>query len=253
MKLKAEYLPYIEGEKFDSGKMYVIKGENRFGGKDKIDFLKKYFDGKKVVHLGCTDHIDCIDRKIKGDIWLHKVLTETCDECWGIDINNEAIDYIKEKYKGEKYAENIMLGDITTDFLKDNNIIAEYLFMGEILEHVDDPVGFLKSVVAHNKGQIQKIVITVPNMFSIDVKLASLLDIEWINTDHRYWFSPITLWKVATRAGLEVNRIELLSAAISSGISSANILKLFRRIWFEWKALNRKHIFLEASIKQGTI
>lgn len=50
--------------------------------------------------------------------------------------------------------------------------------------------------------KIDRIVITVPNAFSwTNIKMA-LKGRECINTDHRYWFSPYTISKIAYNAGL---------------------------------------------------
>ncbi len=248
MILKQEYLPYISGEKFNKGYRFKVSGPNTIKERDKIKYLSRLLKGKSVVHLGCTDHIDCIDQKIKENIWLHKIITEVSQECIGIDINQEAIDYIKDKYKDENFAENIYMGDITTDFLKQHNFNAEYLLMGEMLEHIDNPVDFLRQIVEKNRESIKKIIITVPNMYNIYTKVFSWFNIEQINTDHRYWFSPITLWKVAQRAGLKVESIDLVSTPISKKLNLTNVLKIIIRIFFEWKPLNRKHIVMIATI-----
>lgn len=209
-----------------------------------VELLK----GKSVIHLGCADHVEYIEQKVREDVWFHKLITDISSECIGIDIDQDAIDLIHKRYAGKKYAENIYMADITTDFLKEHNLKAEYLLMGEILEHVDNPVQFLKEIVEKNKGYIKKIIITVPNMYSIHTRIFSWFNIERINTDHRYWFSPITIWKVATRAGLKVESIELVSASIPKKVCLKNILKVIKRILLEWRPLNRANIVLIAEL-----
>lgn len=251
MILKKEYSEYIAGTKFDKGYRYKITGRNKLG-RDKIVYLSALLKGKSVIHLGCTDHVDCIDQKIKENIWLHKIITNISKDCIGIDINEEAINYIKNKYANQDYAKNIYMADITSNFLKEHHFRAEYLLMGEILEHIDNPVDFLKQIVEKNRDCIDKIIITVPNMYNIHTKIFSWFNIEQINTDHRYWFSPITLWKVASQAGLKVLSIDLVSSPISKKLNLTNVLKVISRYFFEWKPLNRKHIVLVAAIdKQG--
>lgn len=248
MILKQEYYPYISGDKFDKGYRFKIGGGSKIQENDKIKYLVKILKGKSVIHLGCTDHVDCIEQKIKENIWLHRIITNVSSECIGIDINQEAIDFIHKRYGDKKFAKNIYMGDITTDFLREHNLKAEYLLMGEILEHIDDPVSFLRKIIEKNRGCIEKIIITVPNMYNIHTRIFSWFNIEQINTDHRYWFSPITLWKIATRAGLKVEEIDLVSSPISKKMRLTNVLKIFSRVFFEWKPLNRKHIILIAKI-----
>ncbi len=249
MILKKEYFDYISGTKFNKGYSFKISGKNQIRG-DKIKYLSTLLSNKSVIHLGCTDHIDCIEQKIDENIWLHKIITQVSTQCIGIDINNEAIEFIKEKYPNEEFSKNIHLADITSNYLKENHIAAEYLLMGEILEHIDNPVEFLKLIIEKNKDCIKKIIITVPNMYNIHTKIFSWFNIEQINTDHRYWFSPVTLWKVASQAGLKVTNIDIVSTPISKKLNLTNCLKWISRCIFEWKPLHRKHLILIASIQE---
>ena len=226
-----------------------LPGEIVRGG-GKIEYLSALLANKSVIHLGFADHIDCIDQKIRDSIWLQKIITEVSARCIGIDMNEEAVRWLKERYAGKAFAENIYVADITSGYLKKHRIKADYLFLGEILEHIDNPVSFLTQILERNQGCFKKILITVPNMYSMDTKIYGWLNIEQINTDHRYWFSPITLWKVADRAGLNVKSIDLVSSTISKKISLVNLLKFLSRLLFEWRPLNRKHIVLSASVKK---
>ena len=111
MILKEEYFAYISGTKFDKGYRYKITGDTNCG-RDKFKYLSILLRNKSVIHLGCTDHIDCIDQKIQENIWLHKIITDVSSNCIGIDINKEAIDYIKTNYSNEDFANNIYMADI---------------------------------------------------------------------------------------------------------------------------------------------
>ena len=249
MILKEEYYDYIKGLKFDKGYCYKIIGQSKAGG-GKIEYLTALLHNKSVIHLGCTDHMDCIEQKIKENIWMHKVLTEVSGNCIGLDINEKAVEFIKKRYAKKPFAENIHVADITSGYLRKHQIKADYLFMGEVLEHIDNPVSFLTQIVQSNYGCFKKMIITVPNMYSIDTKIYGWFNIEQINTDHRYWFSPITLWKVVDRAGLEVSSIELVSSSISNKRNLVNALKILSRLFFEWRPLNRKHIVLIADVRR---
>lgn len=91
---------------------------------------------------------------------------------------------------------------------KDEDILKnewDYIVLGEILEHVDNPVEFLEKILKNYGKNIKNILITVPNILST----GRILEIkknngEMINSDHRYWFSPYTLLKVTERAGIKI-------------------------------------------------
>ena len=78
-----------------------------------------------------------------------------------------------------------------------------YAVFGEILEHVDDPVLFLRSAFSNYRESIDQVVITVPNAFAWRNFQNACQGVEQINTDHRYWFTPYTLCKVMIRAGIQ--------------------------------------------------
>ena len=77
----------------------------------------------------------------------------------------------------------------------------DYMILGELIEHVDNPVAFLRTIKQKFQGKVNKIIITVPNAFNILSAKYMKKNVECINSDHRYWFSPYTLLKVATLSG----------------------------------------------------
>jgi hypothetical protein len=85
----------------------------------------------------------------------------------------------------------------------------DYIVAGEVLEHIDDPVMFLKSIREKYGACTERIIITVPNALSYTNFRFALRNIEMINSDHRFWFTPFTLMKVATEAGIEVEDYDL--------------------------------------------
>lgn len=250
MYLTEEDYDYIKGNKFSKGYRLKIKGDD-VKKKDKICYLSKILQNKSVIHLGCTDHLECIDDKIKNNVWMHKIITSVSNKCVGLDINGEAINYLKKNYENEVFVQNIYEADITSSFLKDHEITAEYLLLGEILEHISNPCDFIKEIIQKNRNNIDKIIITVPNMYNIYTKIFSWFNIEEINTDHKYWFSPFTLWKVADDAGIKVTHIEFASSPITKEYSLRNLLKIISKYLFEWKPLYRKHLILIGEIKDG--
>lgn len=114
----------------------------------RMPLLTSKVTGKKIVHLGCTDHINYIDAKLNSGTFLHKLLTDALEECIGIDIEQEAIDHLKERS-----INNIINADITDP---DIEIIKkqkwDYLILEELLEHIENPVAFMKQI-KENYGQ----------------------------------------------------------------------------------------------------
>ncbi|MDD3223522.1 MAG: methyltransferase domain-containing protein [Clostridium sp.] len=178
-------------------------------------------DNKKVLHLGCTDYLEIINQKLESGFYLHKQLTRVCEKCLGIDINAEAVNFLKEKNFS-----NVILSDITNPNISE--IINEkwdYLLISEMLEHIDDPVKFLKKIVTNYKSSIDKIIITVPNVFGL-INMSNVINFgtEMVDSDHRYCFTPYTLWKVIHQAGLVVDDIKMCLYENSIGILNENVI-----------------------------
>ena len=107
---------------------------------DRISLLEKLAKDKKVIHVGCCDHIPLIQNKIKNKTWLHSILHNSSKRCVGIDINEDGINYLKDNLGYE----DVLCGNIIEE---EFNIIKEehwdYMIIGEILEHVDNPCLFV--------------------------------------------------------------------------------------------------------------
>lgn len=188
---------YLQGENLSTGKKIRIScSEEEI--LDRTNLLVNIVRGKKIIDLGCADHLEVIDLKIRNNTWLHKRLCETAEFCLGIDINEKAIEYIKSLgYKDVLYC----------DILKDKELILsqnnnyDILVAGETLEHIDNPVLFLKTLRELYKENIDYLLISVPNAFAIKNFVSVFNHLEFINTDHRYYFTPYTLAKILVISG----------------------------------------------------
>lgn len=200
MKFDQSLQNYINGLNFSNGlTIDIAKKENTII--DRFSILEQLSKDKKIIHLGCCDHIPLIQNKIKNNIWLHSRLSDNSKRCIGIDINEDGIKYLRNILGYE----DVLCGDIIEDDLKDiTEEHWDYLILGEILEHVDNPHLFLSTIKNKYNGHIDKLIITVPNAFSYQNMRYTFSNKECINTDHRYWFTPYTLAKIAVLAGMQV-------------------------------------------------
>lgn len=199
MKFNAEINKYLAGELFSSG-IDIPFFDEKYPNETRLERIIKITKGKRVIHVGCADHLPLIETKIKNKKWLHGLLTESTAQCIGIDNNEEAVDYINHKL-GIK---NVYLSDITIDkFSVINDSRWDYMILGELIEHVDNPVAFLSEIREKYKGKVDKILITAPNIFNILTINDIRKNVENINTDHRYWFSPYTLTKITLNSGFQ--------------------------------------------------
>lgn len=185
---------YLAGAQWSNAIRIPIRvGEAR----DRLTILAELAHGKAVVDLGCAD-AGQVDEKISAGLWLHRRLVEAAERCIGIDIDSEAVARLHEL--GEP---DIYVGDLSQPLEAVDGERWDLLVMGELLEHIDDPVAFLQAIRSRHSGRIGQVALSVPNAFALRNLLHVVRGLEVINSDHRYWFTPYTLAKVLARAGME--------------------------------------------------
>src|SRR5258706_11279749 len=114
------------------------------------------------------------------------------------------MDYVKEKYG----LDNVLLRDITGPVIPEiSDKTWDFAILGELLEHIDNPVSYLREIRQKYQHAIEKIILTVPNVLTEQSFAAARRSSELINSDHRYWFSPYTIAKVMLQAGMELDEI----------------------------------------------
>jgi hypothetical protein len=199
MELEKEVIPYLKDEKFSAG-LSVKTSMPQAKLTNRLDYICDYAKGKKIVHVGCLDHLPLIEKKIRSGTWLHKLLDEVAKKQVGIDINKEGIEKVKKTLGYENiFFEDILSDEPPGEFISQEN--WDLMILGEILEHVNNPVEFLIKLRLKYAVYVREILISVPNAFALENFLYALRHIECINTDHRSWFSIYTLTKNLTLAG----------------------------------------------------
>ncbi|HYY31216.1 MAG TPA: methyltransferase domain-containing protein [Chthoniobacterales bacterium] len=189
---------YLDGSRFDEtitfGYDFLTPLRNR------VEVLSELVAGKRILHIGCCDHIPLLQRKLGDRTWLHGRLTEAAAYCIGIDIDAEAIS----EARSLSGLRNIFYGDVTVmpKIAEIGNDKFDYTLLGEVMEHIGNPVHFLKSLLSIYRENIEQVIITVPNALRADNILNALKARETNNSDHRFFFTPYTIAKVAWDAGL---------------------------------------------------
>ncbi len=191
---------YLTGESFANYRKFQF--ERRTFIPSRIDLLKILLKDKIVLHIGCCDHENLIDEKIRNNTHLHVLISNIAKKCIGIDNNPGGLNKLKSLN-----IDNCFFYDLyeTNDPTFEREEF-DYVLLGEILEHVSEPVSFLMTI--HKKFvNSKKIIITVPNAFSSRNFYNIKRGIEEINTDHKYWFTPFTISKILTGANFILDSV----------------------------------------------
>jgi len=197
--MNTEDLAYLRGEKFSNH--YEFRSIRDVGVQSRLDILKTECAGKRVIHLGAADHKGLIASKISAGIWLHGVISEVASECVGVDVDADVVAHVTREHG----VANMIPGNIFDDAIVESFRSKgewDVMLLGEILEHIPNPVQFLSDIRQKYSGTVREIIITVPNALRISNFLNAFRGFEAINTDHKFWFTPYTLASVSVSAGL---------------------------------------------------
>src|SRR5882672_10359490 len=197
--------PYLVGSKFDENLTvcYLKNGPVRH----RTDVLLDICRNKRVLHIGCCDHIPLIKHKIDNRDWLHGLITECSEYTIGVDIDVNAVSEAL-RISG---LHNIFAGDITsTDAVEPiRSRQFDIALFGEVVEHISNPVAFLQRFRENYGDIVEHIVITVPNALRAGNVAGAFRNTETINSDHRFFFTPYTIAKVACDAGFAPEEISM--------------------------------------------
>ena len=204
MIIHNDYVKYLSGESIHTGLDFPISPPGKYEErllKSRFTLLEELCAGKTVLHVGCADHIDLIDIKRSSGTWLHDRINAVSSRCLGIDVNEEAIAYIRDILCIPNVAWADISNEIPSTLL--TNEPWEKVVMGEIIEHVNNPVSFLCALKSGLHGHAKELVLTAPNAMRWENLKKLRQGIECINSDHRFWFTPYTLAKIVFEAGFK--------------------------------------------------
>lgn len=203
--LDEELMPFLQGDTFDNGLRMTV-GEAESEVPSRIEFLEQVVKGQRILDVGCADHAPLIEEKIRRNEWAHKRFADAAQQCLGIDIDEDGIEAAR------RFGFDIEQLNLVDDEVPERIRMQkwDYLVLGEVLEHVGDPVRFLYAIRNKYEGVVTRVIVTVPNALRLANHHFAKQGLEVINSDHRYWFTPYTLAKVMTEAGLTVKGYRLL-------------------------------------------
>lgn len=185
---------------------------------DRVNYLKELCRDKRVLHLGATD-APMTKQAISNKTLLHLHLNETARELVGLDLDRNMIEYLRREHS----IHNIMLGNIekSEDYPPQT---FDIILAGEILEHLSNPGNALESIKSVVSSS-SKIIITVPNAYSVKAFVRAVARHELIHPDHTLYHSPHTLFTLVERHGFHItNYFSYLMGGKGAFASIANAM-----------------------------
>lgn len=201
MRLNDNLASYLRGDQFSNGLQAQFTLEDSdYTLHSRINWLTAYCQSKRVVHVGCVDHdISMVEQKRRRGKWLHSELMKSAERVLGVDIDTEGLDALRQQFGIEDLLAANLLSDPCEPVFADT---WDVMLLAEVLEHIGDPVTFLRTLRERFAGVVDEFIITVPNAFAEEIVAAARRGTEVINSDHRFWFTPYTIAKLCIDAGL---------------------------------------------------
>ena len=162
---------------------------------DRTEYLVAQARDLRVIHVGFVD-AGFREMQDQSGAWLHGHLAKSAKSLVGIDIDEPGVEMARrEGY--EVYVLDCRDQAAVAELALEP---ADLVIAGEVLEHVDDPAGFLRGLHALVKPQ-GSLVVTVPNATGLLNTAAALTGREVQHPDHIATYTWRTLAQLLARHG----------------------------------------------------
>jgi 2-polyprenyl-3-methyl-5-hydroxy-6-metoxy-1,4-benzoquinol methylase len=186
---------------------------------DYLEWLIKKVCDKKCLDVGAIEHNL---EYTKLPRWKHKLIKENAKKLVGIDI--------LEKYakKLDKNGFDIRICDATSnEYLGEK---FERVILGDVIEHVLNPVSLLKFAIRHLEDG-GEVIVKTPNPYYINNIIKYIKDKPYVNLEHVMWITPTMMLEIARRADcylnayiVYLNKMTFLSKFINPDILSRSYI-----------------------------
>jgi len=159
--------------------------------------------GKRVLDLGFID-AGWTPERIAGGNLLHLWIKKAASLLVGVDLD----DSFRHLLPAENENYRLFFGNVEDEKMmsKLREFDFDVVVAAEILEHVDNPGLFLKSVKGVMKPEAA-LVLTVPNGLRHQNAAYVAQGVEMVHPDHNYWYSPTTIQTLMTKNGFHVENL----------------------------------------------
>jgi 2-polyprenyl-3-methyl-5-hydroxy-6-metoxy-1,4-benzoquinol methylase len=156
---------------------------------------------KRALHVGCTNSPNTAPRWEMGTL-LHdklcKLAKEVNAKVIGIDIDDSAIAFLRQKMPGE-IIEHVDAHNLSGYFTDER---FDLIIAGDVIEHLPNPGIFLESC-ARVLSPTGKITISTVNSFGATRFVKALVFHEAVHSEHTAYYSHKTMKRLLEMSGLE--------------------------------------------------
>jgi SAM-dependent methyltransferase len=160
-----------------------------------MDLVIEEISGRTLLDIGVVEHDAS---HMNSPAWKHAILKSHATECVGVDILADEVAELKKR------GFNVCLADATSPSIYLGRKF-DRIFIGDVIEHVDNPRQLLEFARRHLEDD-GEILVTTPCPFWFK----HLSRILWKgthvpNADHVSWVTPALALELGHRAGLDLS------------------------------------------------
>lgn len=156
----------------------------------RFNFVKQYLGAGMILDIGCVG---------KEGVWHQNIRKQASGRVWGVDVDINGLKKMGFPQLACADAQYLPFGDSKFDCI----------IMGEVLEHLWDPMSALLEArrVLKENGTL---VVTTPNAYSLNRMISYTIHkrITLGQPDHKTLFTPEALFKLMRKCGFEPFRFE---------------------------------------------
>jgi 2-polyprenyl-3-methyl-5-hydroxy-6-metoxy-1,4-benzoquinol methylase len=169
--------------------------------RDRDSLLLRLCEGKRVLHVGCTDFPLTSQRLAEGRI-LHKKLLDVTQLLIGVDTDQHGLKHMEEAYGGQYFCH-----DLSFDTAPPAGLMActpDIILAADVIEHVAAPGPFLRGLALLAEGTTidTRVIVSTPNGLGARSVMYTAFGIEMNHPNHRLVCTPRTLTVLADDANL---------------------------------------------------
>lgn len=180
---------------------------------DLLAFIGKIVRGRRVLDIGVVSHSA---RYFDRPDWRHGLIHKAANYCVGVDILEPLVRELNQR------GFNVRCVDATSD--ADLGERFDVVFIGDVVEHVDNAVLLLRFAARH-LAPGGRLFVSTPNPFSRKFHRQFMREgVMVVNLDHVAWITPTQAMELARRAGISLAAYHLAKRFSPLGLALKRLI-----------------------------
>jgi len=157
------------------------------------NLLEKFVSGYSVLDIGVVEHDIS---HIESESWKHRKIKNWATKVVGVDILEEEVRILNDMGFDVRLVDATSLTDLGERF--------ERVVIGDVIEHVSNPVALVEFAARH-LAHDGLIMVSTPNPFYYSFIMRVVKEGTFIaNAEHMSWVTPSMAIEIASRAGVRL-------------------------------------------------